>query len=182
MTAKEKAVAAATVTAKRMTSSHPKNPVEMINKVKKSITQSSPKIKQKKWSNIGYKSGTNEDAEQMALIEWCEYMVYKYPELALIYHIPNEGKRSIAYAVRMKRMGLRSGVPDLCLPVARGKWHGMYIEMKADGGKPSIEQSAWQCKLTAQGYMCITAWSFDYAKDCITAYLETKKENEDVIL
>lgn len=47
MTAKEKAVAAATVTAKRMTGSHPK--VEKgLKYAKKSITQSSDKIKQKK--------------------------------------------------------------------------------------------------------------------------------------
>lgn len=174
MTAKEKAVAAATVTA---------NPKKRINNVNKSIAHTSEKsksIKPKKWSNEGYKSGLDEDAEQMALIEWCEHMSGKHPELSLIYHIPNEGKRSIAYAVRMKKMGLRSGVPDLCLPVARGKWHGMYIEMKADGGKPTIEQSAWQCKLTTQGYLYVVAWSFEYARDAILAYLDTKKENEEV--
>ena len=185
MTAKEKAAATAITAAKRTTNGRPyDNPEKRINNVNKSIAQADKKsksIKPKKWSNEGYKSGLDEDAEQTALIEWCEFMSGKHPELSLIYHVPNEGKRSIAYAVRMKKMGLKSGVPDLCLPVARGKWHGMYIEMKADGGKPTVEQLGWQCKLTTQGYLCIVAWSFEYARDAILAYLETKKENEDGI-
>ncbi|MBQ4556548.1 MAG: VRR-NUC domain-containing protein [Clostridia bacterium] len=104
----------------------------------------------------------------------------KYPELDLIYHVPNEGKRSKIAGAILKALGLKRGVPDLCLPVARGKWHSLYIEMKADGGKPTVEQNQWLCKLRAQGHRCIVAWSFEYARDFIEWYLNIK-ENENVV-
>ncbi len=37
-----------------------------------------------------------ESEEQQALFDWAERLTYLYPELELMYHIPNEGKRSKA--------------------------------------------------------------------------------------
>lgn len=78
--------------------------------------------------------GSNEDLEQEAVIEWCD--IKRIP----IVHIPNEGKRSAAYAARLKRMGLRPGFPDLFIPVVRGRYHGLFIEMKYGGGRLSADQ------------------------------------------
>ena len=122
--------------------------------------------------NIGYKSGIDESKEQEKLIEWTEYMRGKYPELTLIYHVPNEGKRSIAMAAKMKRMGLKSGVPDLCLPVPNCKYHGMYIEMKSNRNAPTEGQKKWLTRLSSRGYYCTVAWSFEFARDEILRYMK----------
>ena len=45
----------------------------------------------------------SESTEQMALIDWCNINVCIYPELSLIYHIPNEGKRSNYQGKKLKR-------------------------------------------------------------------------------
>ena len=121
--------------------------------------------------NAGYISCKDESKEQEVLIEWTERMKSRYPDLSLIYHVPNEGKRNIAYAAKMKRLGLKSGVPDLCLPVPNGKFHGMYIEMKANRNAPSEGQKKWLTRLSERGYYCIVAWSFDYARDEIIRYM-----------
>ena len=71
-----------------------------------------------------------EEAEQCALMEWAAYNAGKWPELRLLYHIPNEGKRSIRAGARLKAQGLKRGVPDNHLPVARGGYIGLYIELK----------------------------------------------------
>ena len=42
-----------------------------------------------------------------------------YPDLELLYHVPNGGSRNKAEASKLKRMGVRAGVPDLVLPVPR---------------------------------------------------------------
>lgn len=65
----------------------------------------------------------SESIEQQNLFEWAKIFSGKYPELTLLYHIPNEGKRSLKEGARMKAEGLKAGVPDLCLPVARGGYH-----------------------------------------------------------
>lgn len=40
-------------------------------------------------------------------------------------------KRDKATAVALKRQGVKAGVPDICLPVARNGYHGLHIELKA---------------------------------------------------
>ena len=51
--------------------------------------------------------------------------------------------RDIRTAANLKKEGVKRGVPDICLPVSRGKYHGLYIEMKAGKNKPSKEQKEW---------------------------------------
>jgi len=80
----------------------------------------------------------SEATEQETLIQWCGWQQSKYPELKLIYHIPNGGSRNTLEAANLKRQGVKAGVPDLCLPVARNGFHGLYIEMKygKNNGEP----------------------------------------------
>ena len=89
----------------------------------------------------------SEADEQIAVIEYCELLGIP------VYHIPNEGKRSVYAGAKHKRQGLRKGVPDLCIPVAKGRYHSLYIEMKAEGGKATREQADWIYLLRGQG-MC----------------------------
>ena len=112
-----------------------------------------------------------EDTEQIHLMQWAAWQSAKYPELELLYHVPNEGKRSRAYGGKLKAMGLKAGVPDICLPVARGRYHGLYIELKAGRNKTTDAQDFWLAALAGQGYMSITCWGWEEASKAILAYL-----------
>ena len=109
--------------------------------------------------------GSSEDLEQEAVIEWCD--LKRIP----VVHIPNEGKRSAAYALRMKRMGLRPGFPDLFIPLARGNYHGLFIEMKYGDGRVSSDQKDWLELLSREGYRAAVCRGFDAAIKEITAYM-----------
>lgn len=113
-----------------------------------------------------------EDTEQELVIRWSVGAADQWPELALLHHIPNGGKRGKRTAAQLKRMGVKPGVPDLCLPVARGGWHGLYVEMKRrDGGRVSSEQRVWLAHLAAQGYRAVVAEGHEQAIDLIRDYL-----------
>lgn len=114
----------------------------------------------------------SEAQEQIALIQWVNLQSGKYPELALLYHIPNGGSRHPAEAARLKQQGVKAGVPDLCLPVARGGYNGLYIELKAGRNKPTPLQNEWLGWLNQQGYKAVVCWGWQAAKDEIMAYLE----------
>ncbi len=116
----------------------------------------------------------NEGTEQETVINWCECMAFRYPDLSLIYHIPNGGKRGKAEAARMKRQGVKAGVPDLCLPVPRSGFHVLYIEMKFGKGRTSEEQDKWIDNLTAQGYCCVVCFGADAAIHTICEYMHIK--------
>lgn len=119
---------------------------------------------------------TPEAHEQTALFRWIEdAAVYEYPELALLYHIPNGGKRNRAEAAHLKQQGVKPGVPDLCLPVARGKWHGLYIEMKAGKNKTTENQDKWIESLRQQGYVAEVCYGYRQAAEILVQYLSLGK-------
>ena len=120
-----------------------------------------------------YNNTPTEDIEQTQLFAWAHFARGKYPELALMYHIPNGGKRSKAEAVRFKAQGVKAGVPDICLPVARGKYHGLYIELKrVKGGRVSTAQEEYISALRKQGYRVEVCFGMEQARDVIVEYLE----------
>ena len=114
----------------------------------------------------------SEEQEQAAVFEWVVLMRNQYPELDCIFHIPNGGWRSKPEAVRFKRIGVKPGVPDLFLPVARGGWHGLFIEMKRrKGGRLSAEQAEWIKALEGQMYRAVVCHGAEEACDEIYRYL-----------
>ena len=113
-----------------------------------------------------------EDAEQAALFQWAERAACTMPELDMLYAIPNGGLRSKVTAARLKATGVRPGVPDLCLPVARGGSHGLYIELKrAKGGKVSETQRGWLLALNIQGYLAVVCYGWEDARKTVENYL-----------
>ena len=118
-----------------------------------------------------------EAEEQIALFEWARLQTGRFPELALLYHVPNGGSRNKIEAARLRAQGVKSGVPDLCLPVARGASHGLYIELKRQrGGRISEEQVRWINGLLKQGYAAAIGRGGQEAASVITDYLRQKTE------
>lgn len=112
-----------------------------------------------------------EDTEQIGVIEWAEWHTSQYPELKLLHHIPNGGKRNAVEAARLKAMGVRAGVPDLCLPAPRGGYAGLYIEMKYGKNKPTDKQNEWIAALRQQGYKVTVCYSGAEATQELESYL-----------
>lgn len=110
-----------------------------------------------------------------------------YPEYeGLLYAIPNGAKlpfknvtnkrtgkvsRICPEADRLKKEGLRPGVPDLHLPVPKGRYHGLYVEMKYGDNKPTPEQVFWMQRLTKLGHCCRVCYTRAEAKHIFKTYL-----------
>lgn len=112
-----------------------------------------------------------EHHDQVALFRWAGYQAKARPELALMFAIPNGGLRSKATAGKLKAEGVKAGVPDICLPVARGEYHALWIEMKAGRNKPTPPQVQWHMRLSQQGYRVAVCYSWEAARDVIEEYL-----------
>lgn len=119
-----------------------------------------------------------EHVEQCLLFEWAEHAQGRYPELESMFAIPNAGgytggfKANVARVQKMKREGVKSGVPDICLPAARGPYHALYIEMKAGPtGRVNLNQREWHARLRKQGNAVRVCYSWEAAKDEIVRYL-----------
>ena len=113
-----------------------------------------------------------EEIEQEHVFLWASMEERAYPELAMLYAIPNGGKRAIKTAIALKAQGVKSGVPDMCLPVSRGGYHGLYIELKRQkGGVVSETQKSWITALAKQGYKAVVCRGADEAIGTIKEYL-----------
>lgn len=109
--------------------------------------------------------------EQVKLFRWSEFATGKYPCLSLLYHIPNGGSRDKQEAHNLKLQGVKPGVPDICLPVSCGKYHGLYIEMKYSKNKPTDNQNRWLKSLCRNGYCTAVCYSWEEARKVIENYL-----------
>jgi len=113
----------------------------------------------------------SERDEQVALFEWATFNTARLPELALLFHVPNGGKRDVVTASRLKAEGVKPGVPDVWLPVPRLGYHGLVIEMKCRGGRISDGQSNWITALRREGYYVEVCYDWLSAVNEIETYL-----------
>lgn len=118
-----------------------------------------------------HRSHNAEGDEQAALFEWAEFATGRHPELRLMYHIPNGGHRHIAVARKLKAEGVKAGVPDIFLPAPKGKFNGMYLEMKTGYNNTTKHQKRWIENLSEQGYFCAICWGMEDAIQALEEYL-----------
>ena len=120
---------------------------------------------------------TSEHNEQVIFVNWARVMAANgITELALLFAIPNGGKRSIGVAKKLKSEGVLSGVPDLFLPVARKGKHGLFIEMKREkGGSISKSQNEMISRFTEQGFECVVCCGANEAINAVIAYIGVGK-------
>lgn len=113
-----------------------------------------------------------EHEEQAALFKQAWLYRQTYPELELMFAIPNGSYKGKASAGIFRAEGLKSGVPDILLPVARGPYHGLFIELKRQsGGTVSAEQKQWLASLKEQGYLALVCKGCDEAWNTLVGYL-----------
>lgn len=120
------------------------------------------------------KKAQPEANEQSALFAWAAWEEKRIPELRLMYHVANGGSRNALEAANLKRQGVKAGVPDICLPVARHSYHGLYIEMKAGKNRPTQLQIEWLLALQEQGYLTAVCYSSEEAITLLTQYFDER--------
>lgn len=107
----------------------------------------------------------SEADEQEAVCQYLEWRHVPY------FAIPNGEKRGPKAQRLFKKLGGKPGVPDLCIPVAKGGYFGLYIEMKCGSNKQTDNQLRWQTILIEQGYKATTCWGADEAIAVIKNYI-----------
>lgn len=121
------------------------------------------------------RAGT-EHAHQTAIIQWSILDGRDIPDLDMLFAIPNGGDRSPSVAASLKAEGVRPGVPDLCWPVPRSVFAGLYLELKVpkhfgtkSGGR-SDKQIEWHIRLREKRYAVVTAYGWQAATCAIRDY------------
>lgn len=108
---------------------------------------------------------------QAAFFRWVRIAEKQNPVLRLMFAVPNAGKRGYKTAAMMLAEGLRSGVPDMLLPVARGGFTGLAIEFKKPGGKLSDNQKEFIEMMVKENWLVVVMTDTEAAIRTVKDYL-----------
>ena len=114
-----------------------------------------------------------EQAEQIKVFDWKRTNEKQYPALKLLHSIPNGTYSHIYTAIITKRMGILSGMPDICLPInpIPETHNALYIEMKHGKNKLSKSQKTIKKLLEGAGNKVVVCYSSEEAINEIKNYL-----------
>ena len=87
-------------------------------------------------------------------------------------HVGGGLRRRSIYIAALKRQGLTPGVSDVFISLPRGKYHGLYLELKYGTNKMTAQQRAFQALMEAAGYAVGEARTLDQAKEIVGNYLK----------
>ena len=85
-------------------------------------------------------------------------------------HCPNEIKASPQYMVKRKKMGVKSGVPDILIFDSQKGYNGFAIELKVGYNKASQNQLNWLKDLEYRGWKTLITYSFEEFEAAIKDY------------
>lgn len=113
-----------------------------------------------------------ESDEQIHFIHWLNNF---HPEvISIVCPVVSYGAnfQRMKHWSLMKRLGFTKGTPDIFIPIAKGKFHGLFIEMKIKGGKVSDDQDLIINKLLSLGYEVYVCYTADEAVRAFSGYFK----------
>lgn len=114
------------------------------------------------------------------------WLQLQYPNVIYRFDLAADLKLTMGQARKHKELHPKRGYPDLFIAEPRSCFHGMYVELKAEGKSPYkrngelkssehlAEQEDFLMKLNCRGYYATFATGFDEAKNLIEQYLNKK--------
>lgn len=120
----------------------------------------------------------SEATEQIGIMAWCRAQESVSECLKYMYHCPNGGSRNKIEAGKLKKQGVKAGVPDLHLPIPKGKYCGLYIELKYADGTIQPSQKEWIKAMRQYGHFTCICYEGERAVQVIKEYINLPAKKE----
>lgn len=102
---------------------------------------------------------------QTAIVDWLEANQFVY------FAVPNGELRTKSTGAKLKRMGVKRGVPDLFICHTSKHSSGLFLEVKSKSGSLSVDQKFFKARLELNSYTVAAVKSLEQAIDCIARYV-----------
>ena len=106
-----------------------------------------------------------EDNLQMAVAMYLDLISVAW------FHVANERKTTNRAGARLKKKGVKAGVPDVLIFEPKGKYNGLALELKVKPNVMTLEQKGWFTRLKMKGWYCACCYSFDEVQEVVDHYL-----------
>lgn len=106
--------------------------------------------------------GYRESDIQRAFFEFVNIQAKTLANWRTIMATPNQGyKDSARWGAFRKAEGASAGFPDISVLIARGGYHGLFIELKTAKGRLQDNQKEWLKNLNNAGYLALCVFTND---------------------
>ena len=111
-------------------------------------------------------------SEENIQISIVDYLKLQYPNVLFTATMGGQFQRHYSQRLKAKRTGYLKGVSDLLIFEPKGRYCGLFIELKRDKKcYPTAEQKQFISKASDRGYYATCAKGFEQCKDLIDKYL-----------
>ena len=86
-------------------------------------------------------------------------------------HVANERKTSKQQGLRLKKKGVKRGVPDVLIFEPKGIYYGLAIELKIKPNKPTNNQLEWLQSLSDRNWKSYCAYNIDEVIEIVEKYI-----------
>lgn len=100
-----------------------------------------------------------------------KYLKLQYPHVRYCASLGGQYQRYPSQRNKAKATGYVRGFPDIGIYEAKGKYFGLFIEIK-EKGYPTKEQKQWIKDLNERGYLACCLKGFDSIVETIDIYLK----------
>jgi len=110
------------------------------------------------------------------IFKWIQFNSARYRGLDLAYATASGLKMSIGALMKAHKAGIiKKGLPDIVIPVAKGGYHGLYIELKKEKGITSPAQKEFIKRLCEEGYLAKSIQGYQDTINAIEGYFNENK-------
>lgn len=131
--------------------------------------------------------------EEHLQFQVAEYLRRQYPNI-LWFHVANERSTAIQQLVKLKRLGVLAGVPDVLIfepyytyrngtmeqPPETESYNGLAIELKIKPNKTTPAQDKVLDQLESREWQCSICYDFETAKKVIDQYMKHSPPNRTI--
>ena len=126
---------------------------------------------------------TKESEIHIGIMDWVRDNQEEHEVLKTIYHTPNSFFGT-SYAVInwLKKLGLKKGVWDICIPIDNGIYPFAYLEVKSESGKLSKDQIEFRQLIfnySNRFPIFVEIKSVDDGIEFIKKYLELEQDDDE---
>ncbi len=113
-----------------------------------------------------------EDEDLINFMLWLDYNHNEY--FKACFHVANESKSAPQYRAKLRKKGMKKGVPDLILPIPHGEFSGICFELKRNSGaaRVSPEQKQFAGIFSKANFMFCYTYGLDEIKKAFNEYLQ----------
>lgn len=128
-----------------------------------------------------FDGNVSEDDLHRPCVRWADAQSGAIPELDALFHPPNGGHRDARTGARLKKMGAKAGVPDLCLPIVRPVvWTNgdvipagaLWVELKSLEGRLRDSQRVWRDRLIEHDHCWTLCRSLEGFRTAVIDYID----------